>query len=938
MRDEPQLAGYEVLRQLGEGGAARVYLARQHSLDRLVAIKCLRQNRIDPDALDRLSLEATTLARMSSPGIVAVHDVVTDDSGLYMIMEYLPGGSLHDRLKQPVSLSEALQITIHLARALGYAHSHGLVHRDLKPENILFRENGLPVITDFGIVFHLDTRESQRLTREGSFVGTPSYLSPEQINGENSSPQSDLYSLGVVFYEMLAGKPPFTGETTKAIIYGHLSRPSPPLPEAFQPLQPVVDGLLAKDPEDRFASAEVFIGELKRLLSTDSEWLGQALDQPALTVSERLHVLGLTTGDDLTTEIITPSVSQTRFRHWLTGGALAIGLTVMAAAIFYVAFSDWPGIFSDDRAAGDAPDAVEATSQPAIAVLPFADMSADRDQGYFADGLAEELLNLLAGIEGLQVIARTSSFSFRGQDVPIPEIGRTLGVAYVLQGGVRKSGDRLRISAQLIDATTGFHVWSESYDRVPEDVFAVQDEIAGSIAQALRVTLAAGVVGTDSLEAYDLYLRARGLIHSRDPEKLEQARWLLDQVLSLDPDYAPALAASGELWLHLSDRVSAYGDVPVEQADAAARRDLERALELNDGLAEVHAALGLLAILKGDSQSAEFHLSEALEINPSLAGANNWKAGILQNNGVANQALAVRQRFVELDPLFPVNRSNLVFAQRFAGRYAAAERTALELQRDFPDSHFGWMSIISVLFDQGRLSDAVAASRQALEMEPSRVLNRLYSEALYYQLGEFERSLEVGIGLYEARALIALGRAEEEVVKRAFQRLEESPDNIAAMIGLMEGLALAGYHQDLVDLVEEGWGEVSALISQIPRTTMVGDAAAPLAIAQYHLGLNAELAETLALWSDSLDRMARHGNASTPFRVAQARFYALAGERGRALARLTEAVHMGYRDPLLARAPAFVQYHDDPAFLALVDHMIDLINSERAQLDLSPLH
>jgi eukaryotic-like serine/threonine-protein kinase len=936
MSDRPQLQGFEILRQLGEGGAARVYLARQHSLDRHVAIKCLRQDRIDDDALARLSLEATTLAKLTYPGIVAVHDVITEDAGVFMVMEYLPGGSLRDHLKTPMSLRQALLITVQLARALEHAHDHGLVHRDLKPENVLFRENDTPVITDFGIVFHLDTRQSQRLTERGTIIGTPTYLSPEQISGKRASAQSDLYSLGVMLYEMLSGKPPFQGETTNAIIYGHLSQAPPPLPEPFSPLQPVLDNLLAKEPEERFGSAQGFLEALKETLRANVTLLDEAVNQPSLSVPERLHALGLTTGENQTTQPMDARRSPKRSRGWLSVAVVVAGVLVIGGFSVHLGLDRLPGIPSDTVANGDSSDEVTSPPEPTIAVLPFADMSPDRDQEYFADGLAEELLNLLAGVEELQVTARTSSFAFRGREVSIPEIGQTLGVGHILQGSVRKSGDRLRITAQLIDTATGFYVWSETYNRVPEDVFKVQDEIADSIARALQVTLTAGAVGTESLEAYDLYLRARGLIHSRDPDKLRQARRLLDRALSLDPDYAPALAASGELWLHLSDRVSAYGDVPVAEADEAARRDLERALELNSDLAEVHAALGLLATLNNDTESAKVHLSEALGKNPSLAGANNWKAGMLQRKGKASEALAIRQRSVDLDPLFPVNRSNLAFAQRFVGDYVAAEQTGRELQDEFPESHFGWMSMISVLFDQGRLADAVDSSRRALELEPDRVLNRLYSEALYYRLADYEQVLEVSVGYYESRALIALGRVEEGL-DRAFRRLGE-PGHIAAVFGLMEGLALIGRYQELLDLATQGGEADAAMLEQlISKTTMVGDALAPLAIAQYGLGLEDELAETLAVWRESLADMDKHGNASTPFRFAQARYHAIAGERSTALARLAEAIDMGYRDPLLIRAPAFVRFHDDPEFVALAERMVDLINAERAELDMPPL-
>ncbi|TVP85330.1 MAG: adenylyl cyclase, partial [Thioalkalivibrio sp.] len=267
------------------------------------------------------------------------------------------------------------------------------------------------------------------------------------------------------------------------------------------------------------------------------------------------------------------------------------------------------GWFAWDRFGPEGVSAPDGIREASIAVLPFVDMSPGGDQAYFGDGLSEEILNLLAGIRELKVSGRTSSFAFRGTSVSIPEIGRSLGVAHVLEGSVRRSDDRLRITAQLIETATGFHLWSETYDRRLADVFAIQDEIAGSIANALRLTLA-GSTGdaTSDLEAYDLYLRARTLIYGRAPTGLAEARLLIDEALALDPDYAPALAASGELSMLLSAYQGGYGYIPEREANAAARIALERALELDPKLADAHAAMGLLFINLKDYTAAEAHL------------------------------------------------------------------------------------------------------------------------------------------------------------------------------------------------------------------------------------------------------------------------------------------------------------------------------------------
>jgi TolB-like protein len=344
--------------------------------------------------------------------------------------------------------------------------------------------------------------------------------------------------------------------------------------------------------------------------------------------------------------------------------------------------------------------------EASIAVLPFVDMSAERDQEYFGDGLSEEILNLLAGIDGLRVTGRTSSFAFKGTNTSIPEIGRSLGVAHVLEGSVRRAGDQLRITAQLVEAETGFHLWSENYDRQLADIFAIQDEIAGSIADAMRLTLVASAQGaTSDLEAYDLYLRSRTLIYGRTASGLQEARTLIDQALALDPDYAPALAASGELWMLLSDSPASYGDFPAEEANARAREVLERALALDPELADAHAAMGLLFINLYDYDAALAYLKRALALNPSLTNANHWHKLAYSRSGQMLKAVESSRRFAELDPLFVTNLGNLVQELGTIGEFQEAEELARRIQRSHPD--YSLVTFGFVLRSQGRLAEAV---------------------------------------------------------------------------------------------------------------------------------------------------------------------------------------------------------------------------------------
>jgi TolB-like protein/Tfp pilus assembly protein PilF len=581
------------------------------------------------------------------------------------------------------------------------------------------------------------------------------------------------------------------------------------------------------------------------------------------------------------------------------------------------------------------PTTTPSAREASIAVLPFVDMSAERDQEYFGDGLSEEILNLLAGIDGLRVTGRTSSFAFKGTNTSIPEIGRSLGVAHLLEGSVRRAGEQLRITAQLVEAATGFHLWSESYDRQLVDIFAIQDEIAGSIADAMRLTLVASAQGaTSDLEAYDLYLRARTLIYGRTASGLQEARTLIDRALALDPDYAPALAASGELWMLLSDSPTSYGDIPEAEAHARAREVLERALALDPELADAHAAMGFLFMNLSDYDAALAYLERALALNPSLTNANHWHGLAFSQSGQMRNAVESGRRFAELDPLFVTNLNNLVAELGAIGAFQEAEELARRIQRSHPD--YSLVNFGFLLRERGRLTEAVEHLERLRAGGDDLRVSRFALEWTYYELGDYARSLEVSEGWLEAEASIALGR-DDEGLAAVRTRLEGSPGDYLAMWGLLHGLSRAGRHQELLDWVAEGWAGPAGLNAVVPLDFSAGGTLGPLAVAQRALGRDAELASTLERWSGVLEFLDENGFANSPFAFTQASFHAVSGDRQQAMERLGVAIDRGYRDPLLFRSPPFEPWWGDAEFGALVERNIALINVEREKLGLEPL-
>jgi TolB-like protein/tRNA A-37 threonylcarbamoyl transferase component Bud32 len=496
---------YVLERELGRGGMATVYLAHDIKHDRKVALKVLHPKLGIAVGPERFQREIRPAARLQHPHILPLHDSGKTAGQLWYTMPFVHGESLRDRLRRErqLPISNALQITREAADALGYAHSQGIVHRDIKPENILLG-HGHALVADFGIARALTSAGTEGLTEAGVSVGTPAYMSPEQVNGDESlDGRSDIYSLGCVLFEMVIGEPPFKGRTPAAVIANRLCEPVPsarargePVPDAFDA---VIRRALSSKPSDRFPTAAAFV---------------EALESITLAST----------------------------------GARGVR----------------PGIPHVER--------------HAIAVLPFGNLSADQESDYFSEGMTEELIHALARIPGLRVASRTSAFSVAKRDLDIRRIGEMLGVDAVLEGSVRRVGGRLRISTQLVDARSGYHLWSEMYDRESQDVFAVQNEIARATAAKLEVSLGSSdpslvQPATRSLGAYHSYLRGRYFYNRPSQESLLKATEHFERAIEIDPKYAAAYSGLADSY-HV---LAVYGVVPPKEAYPRVKRAAQRA-------------------------------------------------------------------------------------------------------------------------------------------------------------------------------------------------------------------------------------------------------------------------------------------------------------------------------------------------------------------------
>ncbi len=647
---------------------------------------------------------------------------------------------------------------------------------------------------------------------------------------------------------------------------------------------------------------------------------------------------GLKRTEAIPSETADPNMPALLGKRTVFASALLVVLGLGIGAGWFLRPVSDPGAASAEALAEES--AAQLARERSIAVLPFADMSPNSDQEYFSDGLSEEILNLLAQIRDLKVIGRTSSFAFKGRNEDLRTIGSTLGVAYLLEGSVRKAGDDLRITAQLIQADDGSHLWSQSYDRRLENVFAIQTEIAGSIAEALRVSLAGPeqaapvAQAASSLPAYDLFLQARRLIQGRTRNGLGAARKLLDEALALDPDYAPAQAAAAQVLLLLNNEVwRGYGDIPTDEAVALAQPLLDRALALDPDLAEAHAVQGLLFLMQRDPARAEPALARALALNPGQSDVLHWQAQLLGGAGRLREQLAAQRRLAELDPLHVANLGSMSWALLDRGELAEAQATAVRMQRAFPDNPQGFTREATVLYASGRLAEAHAAVARALELASQDAVAQRFNAWLYLMLGDLERVLSLPDTGLHARALVAKGLDGAAVARG---RAAAAPGDRVTATDLLYTLSLAGRHEEVLALYRERWGDLDGIDAGFGGVGVLG-LLETIAAAQHALGRHEALAETLARWGERLNFLRGQGFASVRFQLSEASYLALAGERAAALAALAVAIDGGTRELLLGRDQAFVELHDDPEYVAQVERMRELINIERDKLGMVPL-
>lgn len=666
------ISHYKILEKLGEGGMGVVYKAQDTKLKRTVALKFLAQRVLGgEEEKTRFVNEAQATAALDHPNICTIHEIDQADEQIFIVMGFVEGRSVKDKTASgPLKIDQAIDIAIQTAEGLREAHEKGIVHRDIKSGNIMVTEKGQVKIMDFGLA---QIGKGEFPDKKGTTLGTAAYMSPEQVRAEQVGQRTDIWSLGVVLYEMVTGELPFKGGYEQAIIYSILNEEPQTLTE-LQPgvpeeLERIVNKALAKDPGRRHQKAADILTDLRSLRKE----LKRASD--------------------------------------------------------------------------------EKRPKPSIAVLPFTNLSADPAQDYFCDGMAEEIINSLAQVEGLRVVARTSAFSFKGMQADIREIGNQLNVNTLLEGSVRKAGARVRITAQLVNVFDGYHLWSEKYDRdvgqlcCPEDIFAIQDEISLAIVDNLRITLfgeeKAKLVKrhTRDLDAYNLYLKGRYFWNKRTEESLRRSIQYFQQAIEEDRDYALAYAGLADSYILLAE----YSFLRPKEAFSKAKAAATKALEIEGALPEAHTSLGFIKTLNDwDWKGAEKEFKQAIESNPGYATAHQWYAEHLTMTGQYARAIAEFKRAQELDPLsLTIGVASAVGLLCGARRYDQAMeecQKVLELDPNFG----GALNVLGIVYrEKGMYDEAIQAFQKAQTFDEGNMWVRAELGHAYAISGKKDKAKKV---------------------------------------------------------------------------------------------------------------------------------------------------------------------------------------------------
>jgi serine/threonine-protein kinase len=704
-----ELGHYRIVEKIGAGGMGEVYRARDEHLARDVAIKVLQPGTlIGESARKHFHKEALILSQLNHPNVATIHDFDTQQGVDFLVMEYIPGITLDEKVAAgPLPEKEVLRLGVQLAEGLAAAHDHGVVHRDLKPSNLRLTSDGRLKILDFGLAKLwrpvTDSAATESLSETKMLAGTLPYMAPEQLLGEEIDARTDIHAAGAVLYEMATGERPF-GEVEHSQLLGAILRRPPRPPTALNPklgpeLERIIGKCLEKEPENRYQSAKDLAVDLRRLAMPTSP-LVAAGSQTLARHSPRRYLIPAAT---ITAILIVAGVLV-----WNLGGLRDILL-------------NHPG----------------SPRIQSLAVLPLDNLSGDSSQDYFADGMTEALITNLSKIRALKVISRTSVMQYKGARKPLPQIARELGVDGILEGSVQRSGGRVLVTAQLINAATDTHLWAETYERDLRDVLVLQSDVASTVAREIRVALTPeetkhlGGARQVNPDAYEAYLKGRFHWYKLSKEELDNAERYFQLALDKDPNYALAYVGLADVWMSRADAGFLTPQDTMDKAKVA----VAKALELDDALADAHVSLANLRVFERDWSAAEKEFQRAIELNPSHANAHFMYADYLISRLRNHDWEREIHRALELDPMSYFFQCFYGWHLVYLGRYDEAILQIQKVLTTEPNVSFAHLGLWTAFYKKGMNKEAVQEAERFFlalgDQEVVRALQEGYRETGY---------------------------------------------------------------------------------------------------------------------------------------------------------------------------------------------------------------